>query len=167
MVADLRACVAEAVLLPYIARQVPSSACLINFHFGSHLPPFSRALRKQTPVLHVEMNSTIERAGWVAEPTGRGTLGLLISCGATIFLCTYSAVHPNLPALDESPWKILKRKMCYMMGCICAPEYFAFLALGDCLLIYKYQRKVRLTKSDTQVEQKEVTLYRSTTLRIQ
>ncbi|KAF2676718.1 hypothetical protein K458DRAFT_379424 [Lentithecium fluviatile CBS 122367] len=90
------------------------------------------------------MNSTVGGVGWVAEPTGRGTLGLLYTCGLTIFLCTYSAVHPNPPALDDSKSKILLRKIENLVGCILAPEFLALQALEDFLGVHKLKRKVCL-----------------------
>lgn len=69
------------------------------------------------------MNSTTETVGWVGEPDGRGTIGLIWSCFATIFLCTWSAVHPELPGLDDTSWKIFGRKLSYMALAIIAPEY--------------------------------------------
>ena len=34
--------------------------------------------------------------GWVLESPGRGTLGLIISCLFTIFLCTWVVIHPRV-----------------------------------------------------------------------
>ena len=34
--------------------------------------------------------------GWVDESSGRGTLGLIITCLFTIFLCTWVVIHPRI-----------------------------------------------------------------------
>ena len=106
----------------------------------------------------VEMNSTSERVGWAAEPGGRGTFGLLFSCGATVFLCTYSAIHPNLPGLDDSTSRILWRKIEYMLSCICAPEFFAFSAIMQNLEARSYGQNVCYSKFDrSRLEQRRFT----------
>jgi hypothetical protein len=107
----------------------PASSNLGSSHFAASLS--TRRARRTHACFkpRIMMNSTTDTVGWAAEPQGRGTLGLLISCGATVFLCTYSAVHHNLPTLNELPWKILRRKVWYMICCIGAPEWFALLAL--------------------------------------
>ncbi|KAH9872622.1 hypothetical protein J1614_005015, partial [Plenodomus biglobosus] len=71
------------------------------------------------------VNSTVETLGWAPEPVGRGTIGLLWSCFATIFLCTWSAIHPNLPAMGENHWTTIRRRMEYVVGALCFPEYCA------------------------------------------
>ena len=96
------------------------------------------------------MNSTAEHVGWVAEPAGRGTFGLLISCATTIFLCTYSAVHPNLPSLNDTACSIQLRKISYMLACIVGPEFFSLFAIFAYFDARALQRKVGvcITRSD-------------------
>jgi hypothetical protein len=77
------------------------------------------------------MNSTTDIVGWAPEPRGRGTIGLLWSCFATIFLCTWNAIHPNLPALNESKFRIVGRRIGYVLLCLLAPEYATFMAMND------------------------------------
>jgi hypothetical protein len=75
------------------------------------------------------MNSTTDIVGWAPEPRGRGTIGLLWSCFATIFLCTWNAIHPNLPGLNESKFSIVRRRIGYVLLCLLAPEIIALVAL--------------------------------------
>jgi hypothetical protein len=79
--------------------------------------------------LTTAMNSTADIIGWAPEPRGRGTVGLLWSCFATIFLCTWNAIHPNLPSTGESKFRIVRRRIGYVLFCLLAPEYFAINAL--------------------------------------
>lgn len=75
------------------------------------------------------MNSTQGTVGWTPEPNGRGTIGLLWSCSITVFLCTWSAIHPNLPGPNESTMRILWRRLNYVALCLVAPEIMAWLAI--------------------------------------
>jgi hypothetical protein len=94
-----------------------------------------RNLARNTPnntlELTTSMNSTTDIVGWTPEPRGRGTIGLLWSCFATIFLCTWNAIHPNLPALNESKFKIVGRRIRYILLCLLAPEWVASIAMND------------------------------------
>lgn len=81
---------------------------------------------------------------WTPEPQTRGTIGLVWGCLATIFLCTWSAIHPNLPAEDETPWQILWRRVVYLTGALVAPEYFCLIALGDLFDARCVQKQVGL-----------------------
>ena len=80
--------------------------------------------------------------GWAPEPQTRGTMGLVWSCLATIFLCTWNAVHPNLPALDDSAWIVLGRRVNYLLIALVAPEYVCTRALTDFLDAREVQKKV-------------------------
>jgi hypothetical protein len=75
------------------------------------------------------MNTTTGTVRWQAEPDGRGTIGLLWSCFATIFICTWSATHLSIPAQDNSQIRIIFRHMKYMILAVLAPELVATVAL--------------------------------------
>ncbi|KAF1957490.1 hypothetical protein CC80DRAFT_560836 [Byssothecium circinans] len=77
------------------------------------------------------LNATDQTVGWTAEPEGRGTLGLLWSCFATIFLCTWSAIHPDLPALEGSKRKTFVNKLGLMLLGVISPELFSAIAIGS------------------------------------
>jgi hypothetical protein len=88
------------------------------------------------------MNSTTNIVGWASEPDGRGTIGLLWGCFATIFLSTWNAIHPNLPGLKESKTEIFERRLSYVLGCLVAPELYAFSALADVVLAIRLKARV-------------------------
>lgn len=48
--------------------------------------------------------------GWAREPGTRGTWGILSSCVLTLFLCVYTAVHPNVPP----KWNFTRDKYLYL-----------------------------------------------------
>ncbi|KAJ3481607.1 hypothetical protein NLI96_g7548 [Meripilus lineatus] len=63
------------------------------------------------------------------DPNSRRTrVNIAISCISTIFLCTWVAFHPNIPAPGESKWKILRRRIGCMIGGMLAPEIYVLLA---------------------------------------
>lgn len=69
--------------------------------------------------------------GWVTSPNGRGTLGIIWSCILTISLCSWSTLCLNLPAVGDSYFRIVRRKI-YMTGLgILGPEIILQLALGQ------------------------------------
>ncbi len=59
--------------------------------------------------------------GWVPEPNGRGTWSILWSCLATIFICTWSALHLDVPK-RHGRWYLLFRKLQWMLLAVIAPE---------------------------------------------
>ena len=70
------------------------------------------------------MNNTTLTAGWISDPcNGRGTLSLLYGCIFTVYICSWSAIHLNVPADNDSHWTILLRKSRWMLVTILAPEF--------------------------------------------
>ncbi|KAF8189019.1 hypothetical protein BJ912DRAFT_967721 [Pholiota molesta] len=64
------------------------------------------------------------------EHLGRRTVSdIVTSCVATIFACTWSAVHPNVPAPDDSGWTCFKRQFVTMVYALLAPEAITAWAL--------------------------------------
>ena len=49
---------------------------------------------------HQSFNNS--RVGWVNEPNGRGTMSILVSCIATLLLCSWSVMHLNIPRKGTS-----------------------------------------------------------------
>jgi hypothetical protein len=59
----------------------------------------------------------------------RGVNDIIISCFATIFACTWSAVHPNIPAPTDCWWTCFKRQVATMVYALLAPEAVTAWAL--------------------------------------
>jgi hypothetical protein len=72
-----------------------------------------------------------ERVGWVSQPTGRGTAGLIYSCLFTIFLCTWTAYHPDVPGPTWSRMKRFRRRLGIMMVFIWLPEAMIYAAMME------------------------------------
>ena len=74
-------------------------------------------------VSNVQAKNETLTHGWRAEPNGRGTWSILWSCLATIFICTWSALHLNVPK-RHGRWYLFFRKIRYMLIAVMAPELF-------------------------------------------
>jgi hypothetical protein len=72
-----------------------------------------------------------ERIGWVSEPTGRGTAGLIYNCLFTIFLCTWTAYHPDVPGPTWSWMKRFWKRLDMMMLFIYLPEAMIYAAMNE------------------------------------
>jgi hypothetical protein len=81
-----------------------------------------------------------EIVNYVSSPNTRGTLDILWSCLATLFLCTWSVQHPNVPALQRprtALGKVIKfcstslRKLKGMLATLLAPELLLAIAISD------------------------------------
>lgn len=59
--------------------------------------------------------------GWKPEPDGRGTWSIVWTCLVTIFLCTWSVQHDNVPP-RHGRWYLLLRKLKWMTYTVIAPE---------------------------------------------
>ncbi|KAH7631465.1 hypothetical protein B0T09DRAFT_247656, partial [Sordaria sp. MPI-SDFR-AT-0083] len=60
---------------------------------------------------------------WVNNPSQRGTLMLLLECATTIFACTWTVLHLNVPALTDSKTARVLRKVKWMSITILFPEF--------------------------------------------
>ncbi|KAL8694132.1 MAG: hypothetical protein Q9218_001185 [Villophora microphyllina] len=76
-------------------------------------------------------NSTSSLQGWVDQPNTRGTFDIVQSSFLTIFLCTWTCLHLNLPAANEGTLKPILRKFRWMILTILGPEFVATLAAGQ------------------------------------
>lgn len=67
--------------------------------------------------------------GFVSEPYGRGTFGILWTCLTTLFLCTWTVQHLNIAGPNDSSLKKSLRKMKWMIITAIVPEYTTYTAL--------------------------------------
>lgn len=70
------------------------------------------------------------RHGWAPEPSGRGTWSILWSCLATIFICTWSALHLDVPK-KHGRWYLFFRKLGWMLIAATAPEIVLYNAADN------------------------------------
>ena len=52
----------------------------------------------------------------------RSIWDILWSCLATIFACSWVSVHPNIPAANESRWRVFLRRLELMFWAVVSPE---------------------------------------------
>src|ERR1700712_1449946 len=69
-----------------------------------------------------------ELVGWVLESSGRGTLGLIITCLFTIFLCTWVVIHPRV---YKRPLLARLHKIVLFFKTIVAPEFITVEGLQE------------------------------------
>jgi hypothetical protein len=63
----------------------------------------------------------------------RSLWDILWACLATLFACTWVSVHPNIPAPDESWWRIFLRRLELMFWTVIGPEFIISWALRQWL----------------------------------
>ena len=76
-------------------------------------------------------NATPELQGWTDSPSGRGTFDIIWSSFLTVFLCTWTCLHLNVPASNEGAWRCLFRKFRWMILTILGPEFVVAPAAGQ------------------------------------
>ena len=94
------------------------------------------AFSKASPIRR-DLESTVESAvvstvestvGWVSEPDGRGTFSILSSCVLTLSLCVYTAIHLNVPGINEIRAVRFFRTTRWVVLGIFAPELVVWTA---------------------------------------
>lgn len=76
-----------------------------------------------------------ELVGWQPEPSGRGTLSLILSCLTTIAFCTWVIIHPRI---DNRRGHRFAHKLSLFIRALLAPELIAVEAAQE----YTQARKV-------------------------
>lgn len=77
--------------------------------------------------------------------SGRTIWDVLRSCLATIFACTWVAVHPNIPGPDETTLMIMLRRLKLMLMALLAPEFVVVWAMRQWFVAYRLKKKYRST----------------------
>lgn len=68
---------------------------------------------------------------WHPTPANRGSLQLLYSCLLTIFTCTWTVLHLNVPGRDDSMWTRIVTKAKWMAITVLLPEFIFSKAVCD------------------------------------
>ncbi|KJA19237.1 hypothetical protein HYPSUDRAFT_56768 [Hypholoma sublateritium FD-334 SS-4] len=124
---------------------------LLSVLFLAHglngLPLFGR----QAPISLNPSFSTRDTGDCVAQ---RSLWTIVWSCLVTIFACTWTAVHPNIPGPTDSGWARLKRRIVVMIYAMIAPEMIATWAMrqyfGARLIMNDYNDTFATTPRPTQ-----------------
>ncbi|KAG2111471.1 hypothetical protein DEU56DRAFT_920002 [Suillus clintonianus] len=80
-------------------------------------------------------NATITTTEYFEAPsfTNRTLWNIISSSVLTIFACTYSSIHPNIPSPKDSPFCILRRRLVIMIVALIAPELVVVWAMRQWL----------------------------------
>ena len=110
---------------------------------------FLTVLHSSLPVAGAEQarqNATTHTTvGWVSDTdNNRSTITLLYNCLFTIFLCTWSAVHLNVPGEKDTQLRTFLRKCKWMLIGVLAPEFVAIIAVTEWREASKLVRQVRI-----------------------
>ncbi|KAF3931392.1 hypothetical protein ABW19_dt0200926 [Dactylella cylindrospora] len=70
----------------------------------------------------VEFHDSSPTVGWVGDPNGRGTFGLVSSCVITLTLCVWSALHLNVPPAGTTLKRAAYTRTKWVIVGIFAPE---------------------------------------------
>lgn len=76
-------------------------------------------------------NTSVAISGWVSEPDGRGTWGILSTCLLTIILCCWTSVCPNIPAPSDGYFTRMRDKLHLALMGVLGPEFLLMLTLGQ------------------------------------
>ncbi|KAK4163923.1 hypothetical protein QBC43DRAFT_354029 [Cladorrhinum sp. PSN259] len=68
---------------------------------------------------------------WYPTPTTRGSLELVYSCLLTIFACTWTVLHLNVPAREDGMWTRIIRKVKWMAITVLLPEFIFAKSICD------------------------------------
>jgi hypothetical protein len=89
------------------------------------------SLSLAAPVTNQTAQNDVIAPAWVADPSGRGTWGILSSCIFTVALCVYTAIHLNIPAKTDSKCTLWLRKIKCVLIAIFGPEIVVLTALDQ------------------------------------
>lgn len=87
-------------------------------------------------------NTTEAVVGWDAGPNRRGTMRLITSCMATIFACTWTVLHLNVPGHRDDPVRRLLRKFKWLAISVLFPEFIFSKSVCDLRLALDELRRL-------------------------
>ncbi|KAG2367613.1 hypothetical protein BDR07DRAFT_1372749 [Suillus spraguei] len=58
----------------------------------------------------------------LSNHNSRSLWDIVWSCAATLFACTWTAIHPNIPGMNEGKFTVLFRRLGFMMIALLGPE---------------------------------------------
>ena len=96
----------------------------------------------------MESNNTV---AWMSSPNRRGTIDVLWICAFTLFICTWTVLHPNIPTRGErlagwTKWPFWRKRLKLtglMVVMVVAPELVVALAARDWLWAKSSVREMR------------------------
>ena len=80
---------------------------------------------------------------WVADEDDRSTSQIFFSCLFTLFVCTWTVLHLNVPKAGEGELQILVRKVKWMVIAFIGPEFVFGHALAEFTAAWKSRRYLK------------------------
>jgi hypothetical protein len=74
-----------------------------------------------------------DRPSWVAEPTERGTWGIISLCLSTLLICIWSTLHFNVPTRRCSTTRRFFYQVAWMLFALIVPEVLLCSAIHEWL----------------------------------
>ncbi|KAG0702520.1 hypothetical protein DFH29DRAFT_851407 [Suillus ampliporus] len=65
---------------------------------------------------------TLDTSNSASSCDTRSLWSIIWSCAATLFACTWTAIHPNIPGMNEGKFAIISRRLSIMIIALIAPE---------------------------------------------
>lgn len=113
------------ITLRQVSNLIPGPQC------SPDLPFYSNGSNAGCNRYNASIAVSIPTVGWVPAASTRCTLGIVWSCLFTLFTCTWTALHLNIPRKDEGFWSKYLRKLKWMTLTMIAPEYTFWVASGQ------------------------------------
>ncbi|KFY22089.1 hypothetical protein V493_06858 [Pseudogymnoascus sp. VKM F-4281 (FW-2241)] len=88
-------------------------------------------------------NATSERVGWTESPNARGSIEIIYTCLSTIFLCSWTVLHLNIPSCTDTSRQIFLRKLKWMGVAIVVPEFVTAMAFNQWIQAWSIKRRFK------------------------
>lgn len=122
---------ASSYITPSKLSTLRNAVILSNSLGYSHLN-FSRAACWTLLSSSMDITTLAEtKLGFVPEPDGRGTFGILWSSLAVLFLNTWTVLHFNIPNPNLKFWQWALHRMKWIAIATVAPEFISLMAADD------------------------------------
>jgi hypothetical protein len=93
----------------------------VFYGFQSHAAPLTSLVAESSSNATSTVLSTT-LAACICPADQRTIWNILWSCLATLFACSWVSVHPNIPAPNQSSWRIFLRRLELMFWAVIGPE---------------------------------------------
>ena len=116
--------------------------------------PTVAVLPTELPPLNTTALSTEFAPSWVEGPITRGTFQILWTCIFILFLCVYTAIHPNVPAPWDGFWSHNGRRTKWVLIAIFAPEAVVLAAWQQFVSARRFRDTLRkIAKEERELDE--------------
>jgi hypothetical protein len=106
--------------------------------FQTHAAPLTSLLAESS-----SNDTALSTSACICPADQRSVWDILWSCLATIFACSWVSVHPNIPAFNESWWRIFLRRLELMFWAVIGPETIIAWALRQWLGARRLEKRYK------------------------